>query len=81
MPYWLAFVLTVAVSFIVGVVIERILMRPIARRAGARLGRRVRRPALIINALAGWIFDYIDQDFPTPFSGRPWFGSGYMSGA
>src|SRR4051812_5465589 len=30
-PYWLAFVATIAISFIGGILIERILFRPIAR--------------------------------------------------
>ena len=32
MAYWWAFLLTVAISFIVGVVIERIIIRPVENR-------------------------------------------------
>src|SRR4028119_1772847 len=28
LPYWVAFVVTVAVSFVIGVVVERVLLRP-----------------------------------------------------
>jgi branched-chain amino acid transport system permease protein len=32
LPYWVAFFATVAISFVIGVVIERILMRPMTTR-------------------------------------------------
>src|SRR5258708_8661171 len=32
LPYWGAFAATVAIAFIIGVVIERVIIRPIARK-------------------------------------------------
>src|SRR5678815_21832 len=29
MPYWLAFVLTIAISFVLGILIERVVIRPV----------------------------------------------------
>ena len=42
-PYWVAFVGAVALSFVGGVSIERVLFRPLAQRAGAEPDRRVYR--------------------------------------
>jgi branched-chain amino acid transport system permease protein len=78
-PYWGAFALGVTVSFIIGVIIERILIRPmtnapILSAVGVFVGL-----LLIINSLSGWFFDYTIKQFPTPFPGKPMWG-GYISG-
>jgi len=67
MSYWVAFFLAVAVSFCIGVLIERILIRPmtnapILSAVGVFVGL-----LLIINSLSGWFFDYTIKQFPTPF--------------
>jgi branched-chain amino acid transport system permease protein len=78
-PYWVALALSVAGSFIVGVAIERILMRPLANApilasVGVFIGL-----LLIINALSGWFFDFTIKQFPSPFPDHPMLG-GYLSG-
>jgi len=78
--YWAAFAITVVVSFIMGVVIERVLMRPmtdapVLASVGVFIGL-----LLIINASTGWMFDYMIKTFPTPFPGGPLLFSGYVSG-
>ena len=80
LPYWVAFVITVVVSFIFGVLIERVIMRPmtdapVLASVGVFVGL-----LLIINASTGWMFDYMIKTFPTPFSGGPVLLSGYVSG-
>ena len=35
--------------------------------------------SLIFNSLAGWLYGYSVTSFDSPFTGRPWFGAGYMS--
>jgi branched-chain amino acid transport system permease protein len=79
LPYWVAFAGAVAVSFVIGVAIERVLMRPLANApvlasVGVFVGL-----LLIINSLSGWFFDYTIKQFPTPFPDRPMLG-GYLSG-
>jgi branched-chain amino acid transport system permease protein len=80
LPYWVAFIITVVFSFIMGVAIERILMRPmmnapVLASVGVFIGM-----LLIFNAVSGWIFDYTIKTFPTPFpSSQPLLG-GYASG-
>src|SRR6266571_2418738 len=78
-PYWVAFVVTIAVSFIGGVAIERIVFKPI--HDAPVLSHIVVFIALfsIINSLAGWIWDYTIKSFPTPFGSRSLLGSGLIS--
>src|SRR5258705_3726204 len=67
MPYWLAFLLTVGISFVLGVLIERIIIRPVAN--GSVLGVVVVFIALlvILNSVTGWMFTYTIKTFPSPF--------------
>jgi branched-chain amino acid transport system permease protein len=78
-PYWAAFALTVAVSFVGGVAIERILFKPI--HDAPVLSHVVAFIALlaILNSLAGFIWDFNIKSFPTPFGSRSLFGSGLIS--
>jgi branched-chain amino acid transport system permease protein len=79
LPYWVAFFGAVVISFVIGVLIERILMRPmtdapVLASVGVFVGL-----LLIVNSLSGWFFDYTIKQFPTPFPDRPMLG-GYLSG-
>ena len=75
LPYWVAFFATIAVSFAIGVVVERILIRPVANApvltmVGVFIGL-----LLIVGNMTGWIFGYTTKVFPTPFeSDRPLWG-------
>ena len=79
MPWWAAFVLTVAVSFVAGIAVERIVFKPI--RNAPVLSHVVVFIALfaIFNSLAGFIWDFTIKPFPTPFGTAPLFGSGLVS--
>ncbi len=79
LPYWIAFFGAVILSFVIGVAIERVLMRPMAdapvlASVGVFVGL-----LLIVNSLSGWLFDYTIKQFPTPFPDHPMLG-GYLSG-
>ena len=78
-PYWGAFVITVIVSFIMGAVVERVLIRPVNNApiltvVGVFIGL-----LLVINATDGWIFDYIIKPFPSPFGGGQPMLDGFIS--
>jgi branched-chain amino acid transport system permease protein len=75
MPYWVAFAITVALSFIAGVLIDRVLFRPVQN--APILSQIVAFIALfsILNSSAGQIWDYTIKSFPTPFGTAPLFGS------
>jgi branched-chain amino acid transport system permease protein len=78
-PYWGAFVLTLAISFLAGVVIERAIFKPL--HGAPVLSHVVVFIALfaILNSLAGFIWDFTIKPFPTPFGSQPLFGNGIMS--
>ncbi|TMJ46061.1 MAG: branched-chain amino acid ABC transporter permease [Alphaproteobacteria bacterium] len=78
-PYWVAFVTTLAISFVAGVLIDRVLFRPI--HDAPILSHIVVFIALfgILNSLAGFIWDFNVKNFPTPFGSRPLLGSGLIS--
>ncbi len=78
-PFWLAFVITVVLSFALGVVVERVLMRPmmnapVLSSVGVFIGL-----LLTINALDGWIFGFTIKSFPSPFHAKHPLLGGYVS--
>ncbi|MBX6424548.1 MAG: branched-chain amino acid ABC transporter permease [Variibacter sp.] len=78
-PYWSAFLLTVAISFAGGLALERIVFAPL--RHAPVLSHIVVFIALfvIINSLAGFIWDFSIKAFPSPFGTRPLFELGLLS--
>jgi branched-chain amino acid transport system permease protein len=73
-PYWAAFAATVLLSFAMGVLIERVLLRPLADAPALTLVGVFIGLLLVINALCGWIWDYSIKQFPSPFGDRPLLG-------
>src|SRR5271165_3761456 len=67
LPYWIAFVLAVIVSFVAGVAIERVVFKPIEN--APVLSHVVIFIALysVINSMAGFIWDFTVKSFPSPF--------------
>ena len=78
-PYWIAFGATVVISFAAGVVIERIVLKPI--HDAPILSHVVAFIALlaILNSAAGFIWDYTIKSFPSPFGSGPLFEKGLIS--
>jgi branched-chain amino acid transport system permease protein len=70
-PYWVAFAAAVVLSFIGGVLIERVLFKPIHN--APVLSSLVAFIALysILNSAAGYTWDYTIKTFPTPFGHKP----------
>ena len=66
-PYWVAFFVTVALSFAVGVLIERIILRPLENAPVLTIVVVFIGLLAIFNSLAGWIFDHTIKAFPSPF--------------
>ncbi len=75
MPFWGAFALTLVVSFLGGMAIERIVIRPVENAPVLAAVVVTIGLLLIFNSLAGWIYTYTVQDFPSPFPDRPLFGA------
>jgi branched-chain amino acid transport system permease protein len=77
--YWAAFGLTLIFSFMGGVAIERIIIRPVERGPVLTVVIVSIGLLLILNSLAGWIFSYTIKSFPSPFPSNAWYGSKYLS--
>jgi branched-chain amino acid transport system permease protein len=74
-PFWAAFVATLAVSFVGGMAIERVVIRPVENAPVLAAVVVTIGLLLIFNSLAGWLFSYTLQEFPSPFPDRPLFGA------
>src|SRR3990170_681980 len=58
MPYWPAFVLTVGFAFVLGVLIERIIIRPVEDAPVLAVVVVFIALLVILNSTAGWIYSY-----------------------
>ena len=79
LPYWAAFFLTVGAAFLLGVVIERVIIRPVEHAPILAIVIVFIALLVIFNSLAGWIWDYTIKPFPSPFPAEPLFGNPYIS--
>ncbi len=79
MPYWGAFFLTAGCAFVLGVAIERVIVRPVENAPILSVVIVFIGLLVIFNSLAGWIFSYTIKPFPSPFPEQPLFGNRYVS--
>ena len=79
MPYWGAFFLTILVAFVLGVLIERIIVRPVERSPVLSVVVVFIGLLVIFNSLAGWIYTYTIKTFPSPFPKEAPFGTHLVS--
>jgi branched-chain amino acid transport system permease protein len=79
LPYWGAFALTLAISFACGIVIERVILRPVERGPVLSMVVIFIGLLVILNSVAGWIYSYTVRPFPSPFPSEPLFGQHYIS--
>jgi branched-chain amino acid transport system permease protein len=77
--YWPAFLLTVALAFVLGVVIERVVIRPVENSPVLAVVVVFIALLVILNSITGWIYTYTIKTFPSPFPAEPFFGNKYMS--
>jgi branched-chain amino acid transport system permease protein len=75
MPYWPAFLLTVVFAFVLGVVIERVIIRPVENAPVLAVVVVFIALLVILNSVTGWIFSYTIKTFPSPFPTEPIFGN------
>jgi branched-chain amino acid transport system permease protein len=80
LPYWLAFLATLVASFVMGMSIQMLILER-ARTAPALTTVLLFIALLIIfNSVAGWLWGYTAQSFPSPFGRKPLFGGSFVSG-
>ena len=78
-PYWWAFLLTLAFSFAGGILIERALFKPLAKAPILTHVAGFIALYAIINSVAGLTWDFTIKQFPTPFGSSPFLGSQLIS--
>jgi branched-chain amino acid transport system permease protein len=70
-PFWGAFFLTLGISFVGGVVIERVVIRPIERASVLTIVIVTLGGLILLNGATGWIWGSQTRTFPSAFSTRP----------
>lgn len=79
LPYWVAFLATLVLSFIGGALIERVLFRPLAKAPVLTNVAGFIALYAIINSCSALIWDFTIKEFPTPFGTSPFLGSPLIS--
>jgi branched-chain amino acid transport system permease protein len=67
LPYWTAFLATIAIAFVLGVVIERVVIRPVEHAPVLAVVVVFIALLVILNSVTGWIYTYTIKSFPSPF--------------
>ena len=78
-PYWGAFFFTVAVSFLGGLLVQRIVLRPIEKAPVLTNVIVFIGLLLIFNAMSGMLFDHTIKSFDSPFPKDSALASKYFS--
>jgi len=81
MPYWAAFLSTLAIAFAGGIVIERVVIRPVENAPILSIVMVTLGLLVICNSVAGWIWTYVQKPFPSPFSANPFKAGNIVLGA
>ena len=81
LPYWVAFFATLAIAFVGGVLIERVVIRPVENAPILSIVIVCIGLLVIFNSVAGWIWSYIQKPFPSPFPKTPIKVGGVVIGA
>jgi branched-chain amino acid transport system permease protein len=71
LPYWATFFATVAIAFVGGLLIERVVIRPVEGKPILTIVIVTLGLLVILNSVAGWIYSYIQKPFPSPFPSKP----------
>jgi branched-chain amino acid transport system permease protein len=71
LPYWVAFFGTLVVAFVGGILIERIIIRPVENAPILSIVIVCIGLLVILNSVAGWLYSYIQKPFPSPFPPKP----------
>ncbi|MGO4390523.1 branched-chain amino acid ABC transporter permease [Variovorax sp. M-6] len=79
LPYWAMFALTVGLSFVLGALVERAVIRPMRDAPVLSVVVVFIGLLMIFHSLAGWWFGFTIKRFPSPFAERAWYGSALMS--
>lgn len=67
LPYWVAFAATLGISCAAGMLIERVLIRPVEKAPVLTVVITFIALLVIFNSVAGWVFTHTVKVFPSPF--------------
>ena len=81
LPYWAAFVLTLVIAFAGGIVVERVLIRPVENAPILSIVIVTLGLLVIFTSIAGWIWTYVQKPFPSPFPSTPLKAGNIVLGA
>jgi branched-chain amino acid transport system permease protein len=65
--FWFAFPVTMALAFAGGILIQRVVIKPVERAPVLALVIITLGLATLVNGLAGFIWGYVPRSFPSPF--------------
>ncbi len=68
LSYWIALPVTLVLAFAGGILIQRLVIRPVERAPVLTLVIITLGMATLVNGLAGFIWGYVPRSFPSPFS-------------
>jgi branched-chain amino acid transport system permease protein len=68
--YWIALPLTLVLAFAGGILVQRVVIRPVERAPILTLVIITLGLATLINGLAGFLYGYVPRSFPSPFSAQ-----------
>jgi branched-chain amino acid transport system permease protein len=71
LPYWVTFGLTLIIAFVGGLLIERIVIRPVENTSFFAIVIVTLGLLVILNSMAGFFYSYIQKPFPSPFPDKP----------
>jgi branched-chain amino acid transport system permease protein len=71
LPYWIAFLLTLVIAFVGGLLIQRIAIRPVQNAPVLAIVIVTIGLLVVFNSVAGWIYTYTQKPFPSPFPKAP----------
>jgi branched-chain amino acid transport system permease protein len=81
LPYWGAFLATLVIAFTGGVIIERVVIRPVEGAPILSIVIVTLGLLVILNSVAGWIWTYVQKPFPSPFPSSPLKAGNIVFGA
>src|SRR2546423_4627301 len=70
MSYWIACPITLVLAFAGGILVQRVVIRPVERAPILTLVIITLGLATLVNGLAGFLFGYVPRSFPSPFSAQ-----------
>jgi branched-chain amino acid transport system permease protein len=75
LPYWIAFLAAVVISFAAGAIVQLVVMRPFEKAPALNNLIIFLALLLIFHALSGWLFGHEIKVFPSPFAENSWYSS------